>query len=394
MMKWKKSGPLFCCLPGLLLTLSIGFMVCPNTCYTWGFSDGPSFLPRINTKYPSHPYSSCLLGHHSTDEGEEQVYSSADSKSSSDFQLMSRRDLLATAGSAVMLGSAYFCLAPQSFPLAHVRLGQPILTESILLNLLPLEGKRASVLRQIQFEIEKISALHTFRNAHRATENASVSIPQYMWNHVARVGINAVSLLEESRNDLEPVFREMDNAEVQARRAEWGKVQYNQVHQALQCVVTAANNKNETEVMGSQKVALYSLGCLGELLVPVFPFQVSPELQYESIPRLYGHAVVHVVLKKEMSSEGIDAVLKDINAESTVSSKFIGNLTLVVDGFSSPVNAGNFIDLCQRGFFDNLPLKFDTIEPVSSLNNNTFPIAVGGTYRDGFISPLTGQVEK
>eukprot|EP01084_Bolivina_argentea_P308542 533554_1 len=148
-----------------------------------------------------------------------------------------------------MLGSAYFCLAPQSSPLAQVRLGQPILTESVLLNLLPLKGKRASPFRQIQFEIEKISALRTFRNVHhhRATENASssVHIPQYMWNHVVRVGTNAMSLLEESKNDLKPALRDMDNANVQANRAEWGKLQYNQIYQALKCAVTAANDKIE-----------------------------------------------------------------------------------------------------------------------------------------------------
>eukprot|EP01084_Bolivina_argentea_P308543 533557_1 len=151
--------------------------------------------------------------------------------------------------------------------------------------------------------------------------------------------------------------------------------------------------------MGFKIIALHRLGCLGELLVPVFPFEVSPESHYESIPHLYGHAMVDEVLRKEMTS---DTVLKDDDdnnsAKDSVASKVIGNLTLVVDGISSPVNAGNFIDLCQHGFFDGLPLKFDTTEPVvsSSLfnNNNTLPIAIGGGFCDGVIDPLTGQVEK
>ncbi len=387
-MKWQKSGYLFCYLPGLRLILSIGFiMVYPSTCYMRGVYDGSSFLPRMQTKYPSQTYFSLfLLAHRSTNEDEKE--------SLLDFQLTSRRELLASVGSAIMLGSAYFCLAPQSSPLTHVRLGQPILTESVLLNFLPLKGKRASVLRKIQFEIEKLSILRTFimkRNIGTSEKAVSVHIPQYMWNQVARIGIKAVSLLEESINDLKLVLREMDNANIHANRAAWGKQQYNQVHQALQCIVTAANNKNETEVMRSQMVALYSLGCLGELLVPVFPFMVSTELQHESIPHLHGRAVVDVAIRKEMSPECSETVLTgENNSNDAFASKVIGNLTLVVDGFSSPVNAGNFIDLCQRGFFDNLPLKFTTSKPVSSTFNDTLPIVVGGTFRNGFINPLTG----
>jgi peptidylprolyl isomerase len=31
-----------------------------------------------------------------------------------------------------------------------------------------------------------------------------------------------------------------------------------------------------------------------------------------------------------------------------------GNLTVVVDGYSAPVTAGNFVDLVQRGFYNGL----------------------------------------
>lgn len=34
-----------------------------------------------------------------------------------------------------------------------------------------------------------------------------------------------------------------------------------------------------------------------------------------------------------------------------------GNLRIVVDGFNAPVTGGNFIDLVQRGFYNNMEIQ-------------------------------------
>lgn len=66
---------------------------------------------------------------------------------------------------------------------------------------------------------------------------------------------------------------------------------------------------------------------LEELMVVGYPFEVPGE--YTSLPQLLGRATVAMKTNK-------------------------GDLTVVVDGYSAPVNGGNFVDLVQRGFYDGL----------------------------------------
>ncbi|MGQ7123478.1 peptidylprolyl isomerase, partial [Escherichia sp. HC-CC4] len=71
-----------------------------------------------------------------------------------------------------------------------------------------------------------------------------------------------------------------------------------------------------------------NITALEELMVVGFPFNVPPE--YANLPQLRGRATVEMQTTK-------------------------GDLTIVVDGYSAPVNGGNFVDLVQRGFYDGLP---------------------------------------
>jgi hypothetical protein len=105
-------------------------------------------------------------------------------------------------------------------PLARLRLGSPILTESVLLDLLPIKGASADALKSVQSEIEKVTILRTIYNKRMASpdEAAEITVPGSVWDQIGRVTNNALSILEEQRRDLEPVFREVDNAEVQVKR--------------------------------------------------------------------------------------------------------------------------------------------------------------------------------
>ncbi|MDJ0650788.1 MAG: peptidylprolyl isomerase [Xenococcaceae cyanobacterium MO_188.B19] len=62
-------------------------------------------------------------------------------------------------------------------------------------------------------------------------------------------------------------------------------------------------------------------------MVVGYPFEIPEEFAY--LPRLLGRATVEMVTNK-------------------------GNLTIVVDGYSAPINGGNFVDLVNRGFYDGL----------------------------------------
>ncbi len=62
-------------------------------------------------------------------------------------------------------------------------------------------------------------------------------------------------------------------------------------------------------------------------MVVGYPFEIPEE--FANLPRLLGRATVEMATNK-------------------------GNLTIVVDGYSAPINGGNFVDLVNRGFYDGL----------------------------------------
>lgn len=93
---------------------------------------------------------------------------------------------------------------------------------------------------------------------------------------------------------------------------------------SLQAAV-AAKDKTQTAQGRSQLLNLVSQ--LEEFMVQEFPFEVPAE--YSNLPQLKGRATVEIKTNK-------------------------GPLTVVVDGYSAPVTAGNFVDLVQRGFYNGL----------------------------------------
>ncbi|NJL40030.1 MAG: peptidylprolyl isomerase [Leptolyngbyaceae cyanobacterium SM1_4_3] len=99
------------------------------------------------------------------------------------------------------------------------------------------------------------------------------------------------------------------------------------------------------------------VGQLEELMVQDFPFEVPAE--YSNLPQLKGRASVEVETSK-------------------------GTMTLVVDGYSAPVTAGNFVDLVQRGFYDGL--EFTRAEDF-------YVVQIGDPpgEAEGFIDPDTGE---
>ena len=96
---------------------------------------------------------------------------------------------------------------------------------------------------------------------------------------------------------------------------------------------------------------------LEELMVVGYPFEVPAEYAY--LPQLLGRATVEMETNK-------------------------GTLEVVVDGYSAPINGGNFIDLVKRGFYDGL--DFNRAEDFYILQAGD---PVGDA--DGFIDPKTNE---
>ncbi|MEN9520550.1 MAG: hypothetical protein RLZZ381_3138 [Cyanobacteriota bacterium] len=96
---------------------------------------------------------------------------------------------------------------------------------------------------------------------------------------------------------------------------------------------------------------------LEELMVVGYPFEVPAE--YSSLPQLLGRATVAIETNK-------------------------GDLQVVVDGYSAPVNGGNFVDLVKRGFYDGL--DFNRAEDFYILQAGDPPGEA-----NGFIDPKTNK---
>jgi peptidylprolyl isomerase len=119
----------------------------------------------------------------------------------------------------------------------------------------------------------------------------------------------------------------------------------------------AVEAKDKNKVSELRMIALSHIGALEELMVQGFPYEVPEE--YANLPQLKGRAKVKL--------------------ETTQ-----GPLAIVVDGYSAPVNGGNFVDLVKRGFYDGLPF--------SGADDN-FVLQTGDPIgpEEGFIDPKTKE---
>lgn len=119
----------------------------------------------------------------------------------------------------------------------------------------------------------------------------------------------------------------------------------------------AVENKDKEAVWLNRSELLEDVSRLEELMVTKFPFEVPEE--YSNLPQLKGRATVEFETSQ-------------------------GTMTAVIDGYSAPVTAGNFIDLVQRGFYDGV--EFGRAEDFYVLQTGD-PAGP----EDGFIDPETKQ---
>ncbi len=123
-------------------------------------------------------------------------------------------------------------------------------------------------------------------------------------------------------------------------------------------ILEAAAAERELETLWAERgQILDTIGDLETLMVKGFPYEVPEEYAY--LPQLKGRATVLVETSE-------------------------GPVTVVLDGYSAPVTAGNFADLVQRGFYNGM--EFDRAEEnyVLQTGDPEGPEA-------GFVDPKTGE---
>lgn len=120
---------------------------------------------------------------------------------------------------------------------------------------------------------------------------------------------------------------------------------------------SAVDAKDKEAIWQGRARVLDLVSQIEDSMVQGFPYEVPAE--YSNLPQLKGRATVEMKTNK-------------------------GTITLVVDGYSAPVTAGNFVDLVQRGFYDGL--EFIRAEESYVLQTGD-PLGPD----EGFIDPVTGK---
>lgn len=130
-----------------------------------------------------------------------------------------------------------------------------------------------------------------------------------------------------------------------------------QIQKGVEAIQTTIGTKDKSKTLEQRTALLTQVGDLEALMVKDFPFAVPKE--YNHLPQLKGRATVAMKTTK-------------------------GDLTIVLDGFSAPVTAGNFVDLVKRGFYNDLP--FTRAE-------ESYVVQAGDPPGDavGFIDPKTKE---
>lgn len=200
---------------------------------------------------------------------------------------------------------------------------------AILRNALPIENESV---RRLQARLEDIA----------------IGLRSKRWSPVERNVKEAGLILKYDR---EKVL-----ASVPAARQAEATDLWEQLAAGLGPLREATEARDKSTVWEARRQLLNGLTDLEELMVQEFPFTVPEE--YAGLPQLKGRATVKMTTDK-------------------------GELIIVVDGYNAPVNAGNFVDLVERGFYDGL----------SFVPSQDFVLQAGDPPGDavGFHDPDTGE---
>lgn len=180
-------------------------------------------------------------------------------------------------------------------------------------------------------------------------EDISNQIRGKRWGAIKRDISKARTVLNTQRADILASVPE-------ARRQEAEEL-LKSINAGLSPLQAAVEAENKDQLEEAKSEILDQIGLLEAKMVDQFPFEVPSE--YQNLPQLKGRATVSMVTDR-------------------------GPLKIVVDGYSAPVTAGNFVDLVQRGFYDGLEFTRSEASYVLQTGDPPGPEA-------GFIDPETGE---
>ncbi|MGB7442948.1 MAG: peptidylprolyl isomerase [Coleofasciculaceae cyanobacterium] len=187
------------------------------------------------------------------------------------------------------------------------------------------------------------------RDVQGSLEDIANQLRGKRWSTIQRDITQAAIILSNRTDDL--------LADIPAEQKPQAEALIAQMNKGIASIREAVEVKDKENTWLERGKILDKVGKLEEMMVQGFPFEVPAE--YSDLPQLKGRATIEISTDK-------------------------GNLRLVVDGYSAPVTAGNFVDLVNRGFYDGL--EFTRAE-------DKFVVQTGDPQGEevGFIDPNSGK---
>lgn len=187
------------------------------------------------------------------------------------------------------------------------------------------------------------------RKLQRSLEDISNQLRGKRWKNIGRDITDASFVLSARRDKL--------LASIPEARQSQAESLIDRLSAGIKDLKEVVDEKDRENTYIKRRELLDYVTDLEQLMVVGYPFEVPEE--YANLPQLLGRATVALETNK-------------------------GDLEIVVDGYSAPVNGGNFVDLVQRGFYDGL--DFNRAEDFYILQAGDPPGEA-----EGFIDPETNE---
>mmetsp|Transcript_6406 Transcript_6406/g.12661 ORF Transcript_6406/g.12661 Transcript_6406/m.12661 type:complete len:300 (+) Transcript_6406:3-902(+) len=150
-------------------------------------------------------------------------------------------------------------------------------------------------------------------------------------------------------------------------------------------LISDVETRNEELIEERIRHCLLLLSEVGELLNTSFPWTL-PSTGISTLPRLYGRARVTFSITRPLTNLPLSTPI--LSSIIPPNSKPLGNITIIADGFTAPLTAGNFVDLANRGFYTGLPIR-DRYKRCEGVGGN---VLMMGSFNDGFNDPFTAKL--
>lgn len=189
----------------------------------------------------------------------------------------------------------------------------------------------------------------SLRQVQRSIEDIAPQIRARRWSAINSDVAKAASTLSRHKDEI--------IASVPESRRSQATELVEKISTDLVDLKTITETKDGDRLNDKKNQVLDTIGTLEASLVEKFPYEVPKA--YENFPQLKGRATIAIETTK-------------------------GNLTVVADGYSAPVTAGNFVDLVQRGFYNGLPFTRSEESYVLQTGDPQGPEV-------GFVDPTSGK---